>query len=178
MQHDRIEQNGRMASLLSDDLTRDAYRALLARLYGFLAPLEDRLGRRPEWARLGFDFDARRRVPMLRRDLAVLGGPAVDDLPVCDDLPAVAGFAAAVGSLYVLEGATLGGRIIARHLHRTLGLDAASGAAFFCGRSDDTGALWRAFGRFAERTVSPAEADAAVAAAAATFDTMNRWLSL
>ena len=48
-----------------------------------------------------------------------------------------------LGALYVLEGSTLGGRLIARHLQPTFGFRDGKGDAYFRGHGDQTGALWR-----------------------------------
>lgn len=51
----------------------------------------------------------------------------------------------AVGVLYVLEGAALGGQLIAREAARTLGLTAQRGACYFAGYGEPAGPRWRAF---------------------------------
>jgi heme oxygenase len=177
--HDRIEQNPRLARLLAADLTPGEYRDTLARLYGFHAPLEAVLGARPEWARIGFSFDARRKAPLLARDLAALGLPpaAVEGLPRCPDLPRLDHFADALGCLYVLEGSTLGGQVIAKHLRRSLGVDAAHGAAFYHSYGRDTGRMWKAFGDMLTACAAPGDHTAIVGAADATFEKMDAWLA-
>ncbi len=58
--------------------------------------------------------------------------------------PSSHGFEAAfLGTFYVLEGSTLGGRFIARHVETALGLEPGVGDAYFRGHGDATGALWR-----------------------------------
>lgn len=51
----------------------------------------------------------------------------------------------ALGILYVIEGSTLGGKVIYKHLQKTLGLNEESGAAYFYGYGDHTGELWKNF---------------------------------
>ena len=53
--------------------------------------------------------------------------------------------AKALGCLYVLEGATLGGVLIARHVRASLGFDGDAGSAFYLGYGPRTGAMWRGF---------------------------------
>ena len=48
-----------------------------------------------------------------------------------DDLPDLQGVQEALGCLYVVEGSTLGGQVIARHLRQTLGVDPRCGGSFF-----------------------------------------------
>jgi len=64
----------------------------------------------------GIDFDARRKSARLAADLQWLGHGALTSLPRCAALRPLPGAAAAFDCLYVLEGATLDGRTIARHL--------------------------------------------------------------
>ncbi len=49
------------------------------------------------------------------------------------------------GYLYVKQGSTLGGRVISRHLHRTLGLVEHESNHFFAGFGEETGARWKQF---------------------------------
>jgi heme oxygenase len=74
--------------------------------------------------------------------LRVLG---VDQLHLDDAQPlARANLNFAVGCLYVLEGATLGGQFISRHL-ATLGIGPANGGLFFHGYGAKTGEMWKSF---------------------------------
>ena len=54
-----------------------------------------------------------------------------------------AGEAAFLGAMYVMEGSTLGGRFLARHVETVLGLAPGRGDAYFQGHGEATGALWR-----------------------------------
>ena len=64
-------------------------------------------------------------------------------------MPDLATPAAIVGALYVIEGSTLGGKVIARQLAAHLGLNAAKGARFFHGHGAATEAHWGEFWQFA-----------------------------
>ncbi len=88
--------------------------------------------------------------------------------------PSLGGVAAGLGALYVVEGATLGGRVIARHLARSLALGPADGAAFFAGYGDRTGAMWNGLraqaADYEARFGGVAEATAAAQATFALFE--------
>lgn len=175
--HDRIEQNPQMRRLLADDLDRSAYRHLLMRTYGFYRPLEAALAAQGAFERFG---TAPKR-PALEQDLRALGVPeeAWAAVPQCGDLPAVDTVPQALGCMYVLEGASLGGRLIARHLADVLGIGPEDGAAFYNGALQPAGAGWRAFRRAAV-DVMPAYAGqvpAAVTAARDTFRTLDAWMA-
>lgn len=119
----------------------DGYALLLERLYGFYAPGEAALAAHPLTA--DGRAPSRRKLPLLARDLAALGRPG--DPPSAEP-PPLTSTGHAFGCRYVLEGATLGGQIISRHLRERLGLTAETGAAFFHGYGPETGRMWKAFG--------------------------------
>jgi heme oxygenase len=174
--HLRLEARVALESRLRD---RGAYRRLLEQFYGFYVPLERSLGR-AEWAPLGFDFDARRGVPALARDLLALGADAaaLGDLPCCVALPDLTHRPAALGALYVHQGATLGGSVVARRAADALGVGPADGAAFFHGAGAETGDRWREVRSLLERcTATAADADDVVRSAHATFQAFDDWLA-
>ena len=72
-------------------------------------------------------------MPLLKRDLEKLSGEdfEINLLEICRDLPLVETFAQTLGCPYVLEGATLGGQVVGRHLRENLNLSPENGAAFF-----------------------------------------------
>jgi heme oxygenase len=74
----------------------------------------------------------------------------------------------------VLEGATLGGKLIARDARQRLGVTPEAGAAFFAAYGSAAATRWRAFGTVVEAAhPDPAEA---CAAAAGCFERMEAWL--
>jgi len=148
------------------------YRSLLARLHGFHRSWEPAIGTA---LADGSFFDPRCRVSALARDLAFLGlsPEGIDGLPRALPIP-LPGPAAAMGALYVLEGSTLGGRVIGRHIATAHGL-AEDGLAYYTAHGARTGAMWSAF-RTRLDTFEE-EADEVVAAANGTFDAMRTWLT-
>ena len=155
--------------LMRDDLLLADYRRLLERYFGFYAPVEARLaGVLVSVAPDGLEFETRRKLPLLRADLAALGGPAADTLAACDALPPLHTPAQAMGCLYVLEGATLGGMVIGRHVQHTLGLTPDCGARFFHGSGARTAETWRTFRAALAEFVADAEAEADAGAADVT----------
>ena len=167
--------------LMDPALTRDDYARAIAALHGFHAPLEARLARQP-WARLGLDWDARRKTPLLARDLHALGRTpdAIAALPVWDALPDTATLARALGAAYVLEGATLGGQLVRRHLQHALGIGPDDGAAYYSAYGDRVGPMWRAFLAALTAAVERdgCAPDEVVAGARDTFDALAGWLAV
>lgn len=119
------------------------------------------------------------RTGRLRADLRCFGrtDAAIDALPDCTALPPLDSADRVTGSAYVLEGAALGGRLIARHLEETLDLHAGKGYSFFSGDGDDTGARWQAFRRVLN-AYEPACEAAVIESARATFRAFGAWNSL
>ena len=86
----------------------------------------------------------------------------------------LASVAATFGSLYVMEGSVLGGKVLARAARSVLGLDAHNGAAYFNGSELHPGASWTAFQVLLEDQVGPEPASRRQACQAArqTFDAL------
>lgn len=173
--HDRLEAT---SQLMTDDITRETYTQLLARFYGYYAPIERQLTGRREWQLLEVDFDSRLKTPSLAADLQALG-IAHETLPQATELPELKTAAQMMGYLYVAEGSTLGGQQIARHLKDTLDLGVDEGLRFFYGYGPGTGPRWHEtvglLTAYGERATD-GELDDACQAANDTFATLARWL--
>lgn len=85
--------------------------------------------------------------------------------------------AAAFGAMYVVEGSTLGGSVIARHVERALGLRPETGCVYFRSYGSATGRMWKAFRTRLMAMSSPAVDDVIVGSAQRTFGVMQSWLS-
>lgn len=125
------------------------YLRAVAPLYATLEAMLDDAGAGrwlPDWPR-------RRKAGLIRADLHALGArepdarPAPTTVAAALPLPWHAGAVFAV--LYVLEGATLGGAVLARRVAR-LGLSRACGASFLDPYGADRGAMWRGYLRALE----------------------------
>jgi heme oxygenase len=135
-------------------------------------------------AHLRDGFMARSRLPLLLADLRELDVPlwAVHDTPAeasdhaapraAPRLPKLPSVAAAMGSVYVLEGSALGGQLIARRLLVRHGRAADRGGAYFTGWGARTGAMWLAFQEMLAQEVGDEALSihAACRAAVETFD--------
>ncbi|MBC3365148.1 biliverdin-producing heme oxygenase [Pseudomonas sp. SWRI154] len=162
----------------SEHLDLSLYQRLMAAYYGFYRPLERRL-HAPALGTTGLDQSPRIKLPVLRGDLVALGldEAAIDALPTCQRLPQIDSPAAALGVSYVLEGATLGGRILRRRVAEQLGLDASSGAAFLDIYGELTGRRWKDFLQFlGDRNLGNEQMLEATRAAKATFICFESWL--
>ncbi|TFV85944.1 biliverdin-producing heme oxygenase [Blastococcus sp. CT_GayMR16] len=171
-EHESVE---RTLDLLDPDLDRARLTGVLTRMHGFWqaaeAVLDDWAARFPADAETVRWF-ARRRAALFAADLDTLGAGPADAGPV---LPPVADTDDALGRLYVLEGSTLGGTFIDRHL---TGLPALSGVRLrsFSPYGADTGAMWHAFRRVTrDHVAGGGDAGAMVSAATGTFRALEQW---
>ena len=161
---------------LMDSPSLRGYRIVLERWYGFYAVLEPRLD---AWHRRTglLDREPRRRLPLLAADLDALGcgQAALPGLPRCPDVPPIRTTADGLGALYVVEGSTLGGRLLRARL---LEAGLPPGVCHFLGSGGrDVGRLWRECRAVTTAWVEqhPADADDVVASARATFDAVVDW---
>ena len=122
------------------------------------------------------DIAERMRTESLCHDLRRLGDePSSLAAP---DVPRVRSVAQAWGCLYVLEGSTLGGQIISRHL-ADLAFIPSNARSFFAGYGSRVGEMWTKFKTAVEgySQANPQDDDAIVASAVETFQTFYQQLS-
>ncbi len=121
--------------------TLDDYRRCLRGLLAIWAPLEKASPARSAWSTFPIACSLQERVPLLERDLRMLG----DELPLSDTpvfrLPQSE--PEWIGALYVLEGSALGGRVIRADLVARLGSEIADATHFYSGPSAGSHPLWR-----------------------------------
>ena len=78
--------------------------------------------------------------------------------------------------MYVLEGATLGGQIISRHLQTQLGINEKSGCAFFGSYGQEVGPLWKSFiAVLSKYPKTQAQNEKIVQSACRTFQSFQDW---
>ena len=75
-----------------------------------------------------------------------------------------------------MEGSTLGGQTIARHVERVLELNAGQGDSYFRGHGENTGRMWKEFCQVQQTRVPDRETGAVVEAAKAMFQVFGSWM--
>ncbi len=135
--------------LMSPSLNRDVYCGVLRRFHR-VVDAWDRWADAHAPADLRDLLKGRRRATLLLQDLLALGEPPAlpdDDVFIqrMNKSPAGNPRAVFLGRMYVMEGSTLGGQYIARHVEERLGLTHGHGNAFFTGYGPQTAARWREF---------------------------------
>ena len=171
--HCRLEQ---VLALLSPPPSQARTRRALERFRGFHATWEPALQGRADMAAI---THGRSRLTLLDGDLQRLGltAAAIAALPACR---AAAGLCstpgAALGSLYVMEGSTLGGQVIARGLAGAPWLP-GGGLSYFSPYGERTGRMWRELKTYLQTAADGGEGDAIVAGAVSSFGVLQAWLA-
>ncbi|SDC60675.1 Heme oxygenase [Geodermatophilus telluris] len=178
-EHDRVEST---LDLMDPHLDRDRLVGVLGRLHAFWVAAEAGLDawarRRPDDA-AALDWARRRRAGLYAADLRALGADpeaGTSGGTGRPGLPEVRDTDEALGRLYVLEGSTLGGTFIDRHLATLPGLAGGPRLRCFSPYGADTGAMWHAFRRVTrEHVAADGDAGRVVTAARATFGALADW---
>lgn len=123
------------------------------------------------------------KAPWLSADLDALGGhlPAGAGArrPSLLAAPTLTDPAHGWGALYVLEGASLGGQVLRRHLATQAWWPHGPGARYLAGYGARTAEVWRNFRERAENfATTSVRRDAMVAGARETFTRLSDWLVL
>lgn len=145
--HHRLDHHPLLAPLVSMDIRLEQYVAALSGLFRLIKPLEEALADYIARHHPGYDYQRRRRADCLASDIVQLGCALPEAF---SQVPTIRNDAELVGNLYVLEGSTLGGRVIYRQLQNSLGLDRNRAGSFFYGHGEQSDTMWREFWDFAE----------------------------
>ncbi len=163
-------------------LTPQAYRRHLEALHGFYAPMEALLADRLTATMPALRPAERWKLPLLEEDLRALGHDAASltRLPRASRLPSLPDVPEALGAFYVLEGATLGGQLLLRHLLRHFAPAGVGDFAFFRAYGEAVGPMWKAFGEVVTHASTTAASEAfdarVIQGARDTFDAFEAWL--
>jgi heme oxygenase len=171
-QHVNLET---VVDVMNKMLTREDYQKLIEKFYKFYSAVEPLVAAN-DLSDSGIDVDERKKLKLLEADLEVLGAldkakakSAFTDVPVLDTP------AKAFRAMYVMEGATLGGQVITRHLNQHLGLTPESGGSFFNSYGHRVGPMWKDFGAAVTAFSEKSDADDEIVQAAKdTFDSFAR----
>jgi heme oxygenase len=137
-----------MSHLVSPHLTRCEYIDTLLRMASFHTWFETSLTDLQKSIPYAAHYlEERRKLYQIQADLKDLGVTLLtpihyENLTTLESGDLLARF---WGMLYVIEGSTLGGRVIAKNLKKTLNLSDEFGARFFSGYGSNTGQMWKNF---------------------------------
>ena len=176
--HQLIEQNNVSQSLMSQNVTTIQYAEYLSKMYSFVHGFEKIVFPLLKHYEV-LQLDDRRKSHLIKADLALLNYNAVqryenDELFSNHYQTA----AAALGGMYVLEGSTLGGQIISRHLSKILGNSVDGKTTYLTAYTGQTGSIWKNFLQLlcVEGNRNGFEEEI-IASAVNTFSLLNKCLS-
>ncbi|MCQ4085410.1 biliverdin-producing heme oxygenase [Saccharibacillus sp. JS10] len=178
--HDRVEANPYASAIMSGTIDLHEYKQYLALFYGFIAPLERQAEASPGLESSGYDLSARRKTPMLEKDLMELGmsSQEIADIPLSEELPDVSTAEQLLGTFYVIEGSTMGGQFITRKLLGTLAITPDSGLSYFNAYGEHSRARW---GEFRELLLAAgtneSQCDEITRSAIDTFRLLELWFN-
>jgi heme oxygenase len=164
--HDALEQNSFNQELTAGAPSQEATEHFLRKLYGFLSPYEAQL--RQHAFSEAWEIEHRYRAHLIPQDLQV----SATSLPLCPVMPPLQTWPQLLGAMYVMEGSTLGGQVIARQL-------AKAGIPFltyFKGYGERTGPMWKSFCHLLTQAATDANQDEIVQSASCTFQQLEAWL--
>lgn len=169
--HQRAEQA--LHPLLSSIRSAQDYARMLRMFYGFFFPLQQSIAHHVTEDALE-DVRERRSADLILDDLRALN-ISLQSTDLCTLLPRIDTLPSAMGALYVMEGSTLGGRMIANMLLRNPDFPVPDGALhFFRGYGEDTGLKWKTF--LQAINLFDEDTEAIVRAANETFSTFSNWI--
>lgn len=166
--HKETEDVSFGAKIMSGTLTPDEYATIIEKNYILHALVEKALaGYEPLTQVEGLNADARYKTSSLISDMTLLG-KSLPELPPVNIT--IGSLEEALGMMYVLEGATLGGAYILKALLRTPSMKDITTYHYYGVYGDQIGPNWKAFQQVLLNTVTTKEQeDKAIDAASKTF---------
>lgn len=170
--HQQLEKMlvGRMKAIRS----KEDYVKLLQLFYSYFGGLETLIDKYIGKSELN-DYEERRKTQALANDIETLGGKLMPKANA-ENLPEINNVLQAYGALYVIEGSTLGGKIISKMMAQQLGLNGGKGLSFFNGYGEDTDNKWEYFKNALNKLTKSSDKDKLVTDSAnETFDKFKQW---
>lgn len=141
--HTYLESLPVSVSIMKPDVSNKEYVHYLQLMHDVVADAEDNIF--PALQHIVPDLDERAKKHFLEQDLELLGiSKRTDSKPLSASISDIStGFA--LGIMYVVEGSSLGGRVIYKNINTALGHNAEKGARYFAGYGGQTGSHWKKF---------------------------------
>lgn len=171
--HRQLEQNPLSASLMRDDVSLTDYANYLARMYPVVKYCEETIFPLVEEL---MNVDERRKLSHMEKDLEALGVSPVTETFAPDY--AVDNMSAALGVMYVIEGSTLGGKVILKHLAGRHPISENNYGRFMYGYGEETGKRWKDFLQVFTAYIAEHNSEAeTIGAAKAMFASIDRFFA-
>lgn len=172
--HDKIEHAFLLEKILRQEITLSDYQQLIRKFYGFISPCEALIQLLPCQSLIG----NRNKTPWLTQDLHTQPSFDIDKAELAQgvDLPALTDTDQVLGYLYVMEGATLGGQVIAKRLKIQLHITPENGGRYFHGYGHETKEMWAQMCLILSGIDDIKRQNKVVTSAKDTFILFHRWI--
>lgn len=158
---------------LKEIATKNAYGNLLLKLHNFYESIEGKLQKEITETILP-DIKRRKHVHHLKNDLYLIG---YEIKGVENNFASkITNISYALGVLYVIEGSTLGGKIISNLLKRQLNLSDFSEISYFNSYGEATDEMWLNFKQHINTSEELINLDEMILGAKDTFEALRIWL--
>ncbi len=176
--HHALEQNACSISLMSNAVTLEHYVVYLNCLLPFVKGFEEQVfpGLEPYIT----DLDERRKLHLLCSDLRLSEVTEQVDQSFNEAffMHHYPDKASRLGGMYVLEGSTLGGKIITKHLQQSLGEKVAGKTTYLNPYGEQAGSRWKNFLQLLQNAANESDNETAIITGAlSTFSILNSLLS-
>lgn len=170
--HRQTENSRLSVALMSEPLTEKVYTDYLLRMKEVVAFYEKNIF--PALAAVIPDIEQRRKLSSVQKDLDHFN---ITTESSSFSLPAAESTASLLGYMYVLEGSTLGGAFIYKHVNRHLNVTEEQGGAYFSCYQNQLSARWKTFLEIVgEYSLQKHQADEIIAAARLAFEAIRNQL--
>ena len=171
-QHCQLEQQELLNALMSPGVTKKHYCAYLSIMHHLMLVYENEV--LPVVQQVVAPVTALRASKQIGIDLDNIGCVLSGQTLVPYRLPKQhLTIPHALGFMYVIEGSKLGGKVIFKHINKTLGYSETSGAGYIANIGADTGAQWKHFlALFSNYTVTQNVASDVIDGARMAFDSI------
>lgn len=171
--HAELEKTPLSKALLDENVSIENYVAYLQKMRGVVDFYENKVF--PVLAETLPDLSERQKLSLIDADLSNLLPDTSEPLLFKHPKALSPQVPYALGCMYVIEGSTLGGKVIQKHISKTLGIEPGKGASFFDGYGNETGHFWKSFLATLQTYSSEHDADPSIIAGAAdTFRSIKK----
>lgn len=170
--HTSLEKLPVSESIINPEVTKEQYTLYLSLMQDVVKDAEENIF--PLLKNVVTDLKERNKNHLLSNDLTVLGYHKKEEIKPLSAALNNHSVAFALGIMYVIEGSSLGGRVILKNITDALGYTPENGASYFGGYGNKTGSHWKNF--LAALTLFEAENNCAediIAGADFAFNAIN-----
>lgn len=174
--HTNLEALPISASIMNPEVTNAEYALYLNLMHDVVKDAEENIF--PTISEIVTDLNDRNKTHLLEQDLKTLGIVKDRDIKPLSESLSVPSKGFAMGIFYVIEGSSLGGRVILKNINTALGHDIENGAAYFGGYGVQTGSYWKNFlSMLTQYEAENNNADEIIAGADYAFNAISRHFS-